>query len=140
MDDPSLFDELWDTLRSPCAGGVRSSSVGSAADADAGGFKPKNSDKDRFIANGRFKAAAGAQLARIPPRFPLLELESWSVLSPELAESRETELSVFELFEDVSWGDGFSVASGTVTICGASFDSAEEDTMTGRAVLLASGA
>lgn len=104
MDDASLFVEPWDGLRS-CAGGVRSSSVGSDT---VGGFKPKNSERDRFIVNGRLSAAAGAQWERMPPRLPVLELESWSVLSPEFAESRDMELSVFELFEHESWFEGES--------------------------------
>lgn len=104
-------------------------------------MRPKNSERDRFIPRGRLRAAAGAQFERIPPSFPPLpELDSLSVLSPELTFSRERDESVFEPFDDDCSGDGFSVASGTLTTWGSSLDSADDDTMRGRALVVVTGA
>lgn len=134
-DDASLLVELWETRRSFCASGVRFSSVVVCV------FRPNNPDKERCKPSGP-ASAAGAQLERIPRGLsPLPELPSAAkVLSPGCSDPAERELVGFEsLLVDCS-GSCWSPASGALTICGASLDSADEETMTGRALLGMTGA
>ena len=134
-DDASLLVELWETRRSFCASGVRFSSIVVCV------FRPKNPESERCKPSGP-ASAAGAQLARIPRGLsPLLELPSVAnILSPGFSDPAERELVGLEsLLEDCSKGC-WSPASGALTIRGASLDSADEETMTGRALLEITGA